>query len=61
MPCIFNHFKYLNVTIENLPLSTSTSFEIISIENFSNFFKVNVFTYFDKAIIKPSCCEVSCS
>ena len=41
-------------------LSTYTSFEKISIENSGNFFKVNVFTYVDKAIIKPSCCEVSC-
>ena len=46
--------------LENLyHLSTCTSFEKISLENFG-IFKVNVFTYLDKAIIKPSCCKVSC-
>ena len=42
-------------------LSTSTSFEKVTIENYSNFFKVNVFVYLVKAIIKPSSCVVSCS
>ena len=30
-----------------------------SIENFSDFLKINFFTYSDKATIKPSCCEIS--
>jgi len=45
--------------LENLPFGHKQYFWENSNENFSNFFRINIFAYFDKATIKPSCCEIS--